>query len=276
MTEVSKDAPGTPTPASASDSVTVSQVDQIADLFSDYTSKPGEPGKDAPALAVPPVPVSGPAPVAAPASVPVPEPVKEGVDATIATLTEQIKTLSAKIAELSTPKPAAEPVKAEPPKPEPPVLTMGFFKDKAEYEAAFEKPEVMSEVMDRVKVAAKVEAVQAVLKSLPQVINNTIKAQLEVQARVTDFFKENEDLKAHKDFVGYVSNDLSGKNPDWTLAKLFEELPKEVRKRIGLKEEAPTPAQGGPAQPPRSRTPRTPVTPEPAMSSLEKEISELM
>jgi hypothetical protein len=116
--------------------------------------------------------------------------------------------------------------------------------------------------------------VQNVLKTLPQVINNTIKAQMEVQTRITEFFKANEDLKANKEFVGYVSNDLSGKNPDWTLEKLFTELPGEVRKRIGLKAAA-TPVM--PAQPPtRKGGARTPQEPAPVVTALEKEIADLI
>jgi len=184
-------------------------------------------------------------------------------------LLEQVKSLSAKVTELSAAK--KEPDKVEPKKEEP-VLGMGFFKDKAEYELAFEKPEIMSEVMGRVRTAA----VQEVLKSLPQVINNTIKAQLEVQTKTTKFYTDNEDLQTNKEFVGYVANDMSGKNPDWTLTKLFEELPKEVRKRLGMKEGVKKIEDKGPAQPGRKGGARVPGDKKSELTSLETEIADLM
>ena len=190
-------------------------------------------------------------------------------DTAISALTEQVKALMATVTELKNVK--KEPEKKEPEKKEDAVLGLGFFKDKAEYEAAFEKPEVMSEVMGRVATSA----VQTVLKTMPQMINNTIKAQMEVQTRISDFFKENEDLKAHKEFIGYVSNDMSGKNPDWTLKKLFEELPKEVRRRIGLKENV-KPGGKTPAQPAKKGGVRIPAERTEDLQPLEKEIADLM
>lgn len=195
--------------------------------------------------------------------------VPDAKDAAIATLVEQVKALTTKVTELSTPK--KDPEKKDPEKKEDAVLGLGFFKDKAEYEAAFEKPEVMSEVMGRVATSA----VQTVLKTIPQVISNTVKAQIEVQTRISDFFKENKELEAHKEFIGYVSNDLSGKNPDWTLKKLFEELPKEVKKRIGLKENV-KPGGKTPAQPPKKGGARVPAEKTDELQPLEKEIADLM
>lgn len=157
------------------DTAVVSQVDQIGEILSDYVptesakvepAKPGEPAK-------PVEPVKPAEPVVESAKV---ESAKdEGKDETVAALVEQVKALTAKITELSA-KPAepAKPVEpAKPPEPAP--SPFGYFKDKKEYEAAFEKPEVMSEVMERVAAKARVGAVQDVLKTLPQVINNTIK-----------------------------------------------------------------------------------------------------
>jgi hypothetical protein len=256
-----------------SDSVVVSQVDQIGEIFSDYAPVAAEPAKVEPVVADPvkPAEPAKPAEPVKPVEPAVVEPVKDEKDVAIATLTDQVKTLIDQVKALSAAKPA-EPVKpAEPAKPADTAFSLGFFKDRAEYEAAFEKPEVMAEVMGRVST----HAVQTILKTLPQVINNTIKAQMEVQTLASAFYKDNDDLKDNKEFVGYVSNDLSGKNPDWTLAKLFEELPKEVRKRIGLKEAVVQPVKG-PAQPPKKGGARTPQEPAPVETALEKEIADLI
>jgi hypothetical protein len=246
--------------------VAVSQVNQIGELFSDYAPPvvDGEP-KETPKEDLKETPKEEIKET--PKETPKEEPKVDEKDTAISTLTDQVKTLVAQVAALSAPK-KAEVVKEEVKKEEP-VYGMGFFKDKAEYEAAFEKPEVMSEVMGRVANAA----VQTVLKTMPQVINNTIKAQMEVQSRVSKFFEGNEDLKTHKEFVGYVSNDLSGKNPDWTLEKLFTELPGEVRKRIGLKAAA---VSNTPAQPGKKVGARVPGEKKPELTPIENEIMDLM
>ncbi len=254
--------------ADKDESVVVSQVDQIGEILGDFTTtaKPAEPVVPAePAKPVEPAKPAEPA-VAEPAKPAEPVKVDEASE-TIKTLVEQVKTLTGKIAELSVTKPV-EPAKLA--EPVVPVLGMGFFKDKAEYEAAFEKPEVMSEVMGRVRTSA----VQEMLKALPQVINNTIKAQLDVQTRTTKFYTENEDLAAHKQFVGYVANDLSGKNPDMTLDDLFTKLPDEVRTRIGLK--AKVKEVKTPAQPIKKGGARVPGEKPVDLTPLETEIADLM
>jgi len=247
--------------------VVVSQVDQIGEILGDFTStaKPIEEksveGKSLEEKPTEEKPVE---------AKPVEEKpvVKDEKDEAIKGLVEQVKALSAKVTELSTPKPVESAKPAEPV----PVLGMGFFKDKAEYEAAFEKPEVMSEVMGRVRTSA----VQEVLKALPQVINNTIKAQLDVQTRTTKFYTDNEDLVAHKQFVGYVANDLSGRNPDWSLDDLFTKLPDEVRTRIGLKAGVKKGEVKGPAQPGKKGGARLPGEVKTEATPLETEIAELM
>ena len=250
--------------------VVVSQVDQIGEILGDFApaAKPADPVVAAPVVAEPAKPVE-PVESVKPAEPVVAEPVKDEKDEAIKGLVEQVKALSAKVTELSVAKPT-EP--AKPAEPAAPVLGMGFFKDKAEYEAAFEKPEVMSEVMARVRTSA----VQEVLKSLPQVINNTIKAQLDVQTRTAKFYTDNEDLTAHKQFVGYVANDLSGKNPDWSLDDLFTKLPGEVRARIGLKAVAKKDEGKGPAQPGKKGGARLPGEKPPELNPLETEIADLM
>lgn len=260
--------------------VVVSQVEQIGEILGDFVPA-AKPVEIAPVVPVEPVkliePVK-PAESVKPVEPVVVEPVRKGEnDETIKTLVEQIKTLTTKVAELSASKPA-EPVK--PVEPVAPVSEMGFFKDKAEYELAFEKPEVMSEVMGRVRTSA----VQDVLKSLPQVINNVVKAQIEVQTKTAKFYSDNEDLIKdltpeqtvdRKKFIGYVANDVSGKNPDWTLDKLFTELPGEVKRRLGLKA-ATASVVKGPAQPPKKGGVRVPDEKAPELTSLETEIQDLM
>ena len=248
----------------ADESATVGQVGQIGDLMQDFVPAA------APAVAEPvkPVEPAKPAELAKPVEPAVVEPAEpvevDEAGKTIKTLVEQVKALTGKLAELSAAKPVES---AKPAEPSTPVTGMGYFKDKAEYEAAFEKPEVMSEVMGRVRN----KAVEDVLKAIPQVINNVVKVQMEVHQRTADFFIKNQDLKDHKEFIGFVANDLSGKNPDWTMEKLFEELPGEVKKRIGMKAEVKKPAFT-----PGKKGPRVPGEKPLELTPIEQEISDLM
>jgi hypothetical protein len=259
--------------------VVASQVDQIGEILGNFAGEPAAaPAAATPAVVDPakPAELAKPAePVAAEPAKPA-EPVKDEKDVAIETLVEQVKALTTKVTELSTPKPA-EPMK--PVEPAPVVSEFGYFKDKAEYEKAFEDPKVMTEVMQRVET----NAVGKMLKTLPQVINNVVKAQIEVQTKTAKFYTDNDDLTKdltpeqvmdRKKFIGYVANDISGKNPDWTLDKLFVELPKEVKTRLGMKVVAAQPS--GPAQPSRKGGARMPVQPASVATPLETEIADLM
>lgn len=256
--------------------VIASQVDQIGEILGNFVSEPAT----APVVTDPATPVvvepAKPAEPAKSAEPIVAEPVKDEKDKAIDTLVEQVKALTTKVTELSTPKPA-EPAKPE--EPAPVVSEFGYFKDKAEYEKAFEDPKVMTEVMQRVET----NAVGRMLKTLPQVINNVVKAQIEVQSKTAKFYADNEDLTKdltaeqvmeRKKFIGYVANDVSGKNPDWGLDKLFVELPKEVKMRLGMKAVAAQP--GGPAQPGKKGGARMPIQPASVATPLETEIADLM
>lgn len=255
---------------------TVSQVDQIGDILGNFVGEPAA-TSDAVAPAVPAVvEPAKPAELARPAESVVVEPVKDEKDVAIKTLTDQVTALSAKITELAAAKPA-EP--AKPVEPAAVVTEFGYFKDKAEYEKAFEDPKVMTEVMQRVES----NAVGKILKTLPQVINNVVKAQIEVQTKAAKFYADNDDLTKdltpeqvveRKKFIGYVANDVSGKNPDWGLDKLFAELSKEVKVRLGMK--AATAQPPGPAQPPKKGGARMPVQPASVATPLETEIADLM
>jgi hypothetical protein len=57
---------------------------------------------------------------------------------------------------------------------------------------------------------------------------------------VSDFYVENPDLKAHKQFVGLVANDIASSNPDKInqpggMKWIFKEAAKEARQRLKIK-----------------------------------------
>ena len=190
-------------------------------------------------------------------------------------LRKQVMELTEKLSKLSQPEAKPEP-KPEP-KPEKveekPVTVGDFFETQEEYDKAFEDRATFNKVLLRVHSKATQDAMRAV----PQIINHVVKEQVPIILKTEQFFKDNTDLSDKKQFVGFVANELSGKNPDWTVDKLFGELGKEVRTRLGLKQEAqkkvteaPKPAfvrSGGSRKPPD-------VKPDP--DSLESQIASIL
>ena len=142
-------------------------------------------------------------------------------------LRDQLTALEAKLAAIAAPK-QAETAK------ETPVDKTFFIATQEEMDRVLDKPENMNELL--VKVHNR--AVESVIKHIPAIISNMIETQVTMRGSVTKFYEENKDLVPHKQYVGFVVNELVGKHPDWDMNKVFTELPKEVRKRIGLKQQA--------------------------------------
>ena len=115
------------------------------------------------------------------------------------------------------------------------------------------------------------------MRSVPQIINHVVKEQIPVIMKTEEFFRDNKDLADKRQFVGYVANELSGKNPDWKLDKLFTELGKEVRGRLGLKQEAQQKVTENrkPAFV-RSGGSRKPSDAQPDRDSLESQIADIL
>ena len=186
----------------------------------------------------------------------------------IKALMEKIKALETQMAEATKPK-------EDKPKEDQPLMTK-YFNKPEEFEAAFEKPEAMELVLNKVKADAKQETVDAVVKTIPVLVSNLVKTQVTVMRTVDNFFSKNPDLTNKRQFVSTVANELMGKNPGWSLKKLFdEELGKEVNKRLGVKPGAGKPS--GPGQPPKPTASRKPAgKTEPELAPLQKEIMDLI
>jgi len=73
---------------------------------------------------------------------------------------------------------------------------------------------------------------------------------------VNEFYANNRDLTSNKAYVGLVANEMSLKNPTWTLEDIIKNLATEVRTRLGMSGIAPPPVIPG-------IPPTTPTTPDP-------------
>ena len=81
-------------------------------------------------------------------------------------------------------------------------------------------------------------AVEDAYKKVPFLVNQMVSQQTQLMNQVNDFYRKNEDLVPYKKFVGFVSNELSSKNPGWDYGKLLDETEKSVRERIRLQKVA--------------------------------------
>lgn len=77
-------------------------------------------------------------------------------------------------------------------------------------------------------------AVAKMAQMLPNITTQYVDNQMTTRLAVQSFYGENKDLLPHKKYVGFVSNELLSKNPDWSLEKNLEETEKEVRSRLKL------------------------------------------
>jgi hypothetical protein len=196
-------------------------------------------------------------------------------DALIAALREEI-------ANLSKAREAQEQTETELP---PIVMDSGnYFPDDTAFNKALDDPKEFNKILDSVAANAAAKAREETLKTIPAVITPLVQTTIAVNMGVAQFYAKNPDLQEHKEFCGRVTNELLGKHPDWTLGKLFEETEKEVRRKLGLKRDAEerdrrevskrpsfVPKGGGG----RGSTPAGGIG-QPQLTSLEKEISELL
>jgi hypothetical protein len=87
-------------------------------------------------------------------------------------------------------------------------------------------------------------AVEKSLRLVPTAVTQIVDSQLLLKTAVNDFYRANNDLLVHRKYVGFVSQEVAAKHPDYTLPKLFEETEKEVRTRLKLAPRTPTPEPG--------------------------------
>lgn len=79
---------------------------------------------------------------------------------------------------------------------------------------------------------------ESTLRTVPDVINKSIKRQSRLNNAITDFYDKNPDLKSHAKYVGYMFTQKQSENPDKDLDTLFNETEKEVRKNLQLNKTA--------------------------------------
>lgn len=153
-----------------------------------------------------------------------------------------------------------------------------------EYEAIFEKREKLNEVLKKVQN----DTIQGMLRSIPKIIAVLVPQHVTFYQKTAEFYKSNPDLYEHRKTVGSVIDELSAKNPSWSMDKLLEEVGGksgdassigEVRKRLGLKKQAIKAAEKDNVRRPSFAKPahvKNPSEKEAKLTGVQKEIVDML
>jgi len=152
---------------------------------------------------------------------------EEGWKAQVEMLQKQLVELTAKMQPQAPAPPAEEPSTAQ--------GVIEFFKTEEEVDKAFGSAQEVNKFM----TSLVNKAVEQTMRVIPQVVVNTARQQASLVNAVEKFCDVGRDLRTFRPFVGYVAAELQTAHPDWDAPKLFEEIEKEVRKRLNLKRPEP-------------------------------------
>jgi len=219
------------------------------------------------------------------------EPDDEPVDE-IAALREQNEALLAHIESLSgqvvggvvQPPAAMEPVPKETAPesqaavPQTPTEVMNFLENTS-IDDLLEDPTKFNEVLNNVArtsaQSARQDAVQQVLRSVPELVMGYITRHSAMNRMVDDFYAENSDLANVKQTVAAVANDIHAKNPELGVEDVFKQSADRTRKLLGLKQQAQTAAKRKPAKPAFAKAGGARKT-APAVDPIQREINDLL
>ena len=216
---------------------------------------PVDPPEDPPKDDDPPVdpPVDDP-PADPPADPPEPDPVTDPPEDPPAEsvkekeLREENEKLRKQIDERHTPEP--EPAPELEPAPEPdPIEEISFLGEGVDLDELIRDPVAFNKLLNKIHTAGVTSArgiQETTLRGIPDIVKSNITIQATLKKEVETFYKANEDLRVFPKVVGAVYEELAADNPDWTVAKTFEEVEKETRNRLELHKKATDP----PADPP--------------------------
>ena len=96
---------------------------------------------------------------------------------------------------------------------------------------------VLNNVAQTSQAAAQQQAVQQVLRTVPELVMGYITRHTAMNKMVDDFYAENPDLANVKQTVAAVANDIHAKNPDLGVDDVFQKSAEQTRKILGLKKQ---------------------------------------
>jgi len=134
---------------------------------------------------------------------------------------------------------------------------------------------VLNNVAQSSQAVAKQQAVQQVLRSVPELVMGYITRHSAMNRMVDDFYKENVDLVSVKQTVAAVANDVHAKNPGLSVEEVFKQSAEATRKLLGLKRDAANAVKRQPKKPAFAKAGGA-RKPAPKVSAVQREIDNLL
>ena len=180
-----------------------------------------------------------------------------------------------------TEEPPAAPAAEEPPTPPAPpahVEGMEEFLEGMDFDAVMESKENFKAFMLKITSGVQERTRQSVLTSIPEIMGNYVQRKAAMDKVGNAFYKDFPELKRSKRFVASVANDVTAKNPDWTIKQVMDETGKQAMDTLGLKKQVVEKEKEGASKPkPKAQLPGSSSTknPLPPPSGLADEIADL-
>ena len=93
-------------------------------------------------------------------------------------------------------------------------------------------------VLQHVVQRAEKNAVERILKAVPQIVSNGVNSAITTKRVVDSFYEENQELTQAKKTVAVLTNEVLAEHPDWTLENVLSEAGNRTRVLLGLKKRA--------------------------------------
>ena len=140
------------------------------------------------------------------------------------------------------PKPAPVPAKVEEEQPAPvSKMTLDKIMEGYEFDDVVSDPEIFLKVLGNAIQLGNSQTIETVYRNIPGIVNAQVTSQSSLNSAIKDFYTDNPDLEPVRAYVGKVANELAAKNPDWNVAKLFEETAITTRTALKLRAKVVTP-----------------------------------
>lgn len=111
-----------------------------------------------------------------------------------------------------------------------------------EMTAAFDSPQKMVELLQKVYLQARsdavVDAVQQSLMALPNAVRPVLAKETAFVEMVKNFYQENPELNNYRDFVRYCAVQVENEHPEWSPQDVMKETAKVAKKRLPMLREA--------------------------------------
>jgi len=135
--------------------------------------------------------------------------------------------------------PAADETAAAPADEPDPATPVDFIGD-LDMEDLLDSKDKLNSLLNKVRDDAMKLGAQQVLKSIPQIVDNSVNSQVTLTQARDKFYRENDDLVPYGNLVGLAVMKISEKDPTRTVDSVLADAAKVVRNTLRLKRKAET------------------------------------